>query len=90
MIKYNKVSQFKRLARVQGQGNACGKVQEVRMTYIEFFDKNASENICACLSCAPDRVILLGEISDEGDSQGERAAKMATALTSSPQRFLAK
>ena len=31
-----------------------------------------------------------GEVSDEGDSQGERAAKMATALTSSPQRFLAK
>ena len=61
MIKCNKVPQFKRLDRVQGQGNACGKVQEVRMTYIEFFDKNASENICACLSCAPDRVILLGE-----------------------------
>lgn len=31
------------------------------MTYIEFFDKTASENICACLSCAPERVIFIGD-----------------------------
>lgn len=30
------------------------------MTYIEFFDKNSAENICACLAQTPDRVILLG------------------------------
>lgn len=30
------------------------------MTYIEFFDKNATENICSCLSNAPQRVILIG------------------------------
>ena len=31
------------------------------MTYIEFFDKTASENICACLAFAPERVIYLGD-----------------------------
>ncbi len=30
------------------------------MTYIEFFDKNSAENICACLAQAPERVVLLG------------------------------
>lgn len=33
------------------------------MTYIEFFDKNASENIAACLTCAPDRVVYIGDNS---------------------------
>lgn len=31
------------------------------MTYIEFFDKNAVENISACLISTPDRVIFLGD-----------------------------
>ena len=31
------------------------------MTYIEFFDKIASENICACLTYAPDRVVYIGD-----------------------------
>ena len=31
------------------------------MTYIEFFDKTASENLCACLTFVPERVIFLGE-----------------------------
>ena len=30
------------------------------MTYIEFFDKSAIENICSCLVNAPDRVVLIG------------------------------
>lgn len=30
------------------------------MTYIEFFDKNAAENICACLANPPERVVLVG------------------------------
>ena len=30
------------------------------MTYIEFFDKVSSRNICACLSFAPERVVLIG------------------------------
>lgn len=30
------------------------------MTYIEFFDKTPTENICACLSYAPERVIFIG------------------------------
>lgn len=31
------------------------------MTYIEFFDKSAAENIAACLTRAPDRVIYIGD-----------------------------
>lgn len=30
------------------------------MTYIEFFEKDAVENICTCLMRAPDRMILMG------------------------------
>ena len=33
---------------------------EGKMTYIEFFDKTASENIAACLTYAPERVIYIG------------------------------
>lgn len=33
------------------------------MTYIEFFDKTAAENISACLSCPPKRVIYIGDNS---------------------------
>ncbi len=31
------------------------------MTHIEFFDKNFTENICACLTIIPERVILIGD-----------------------------
>ncbi len=31
------------------------------MTYIEFFDKNAVENICTSLICPPERVVLVGD-----------------------------
>ena len=31
------------------------------MTYIEFFDKTVAENICACLTYAPERVIYIGD-----------------------------
>jgi hypothetical protein len=34
------------------------------MTYIEFFDKASSENICACLTYAPERVIYVGDNRD--------------------------
>lgn len=34
------------------------------MTYIEFFDKNASENITACLTYVPERVIYIGDNSN--------------------------
>ena len=34
------------------------------MTYIEFFDKDSSENICACLTYAPERVIYVGDNKD--------------------------
>ena len=33
------------------------------MTYIEFFDKIASENIGACLTYTPDRIIYIGDNS---------------------------
>lgn len=33
------------------------------MTYIEFFDKTAAENVCACLTRIPDRVIYIGDNS---------------------------
>ena len=35
------------------------------MTYVEFFDKPPSENICACLTDIPDRVIYLGDDSKQ-------------------------
>ncbi|MBE6958172.1 MAG: hypothetical protein E7447_03345 [Ruminococcaceae bacterium] len=35
------------------------------MTYIEFFDKNATRNVCSCLSRAPERVIFIGNDSKE-------------------------
>lgn len=31
------------------------------MTYIEFFDRSHSENLCACLTKMPDRVVLIGK-----------------------------
>lgn len=31
------------------------------MTYIEFFDRTAAENLCACLTNVPERVIFLGD-----------------------------
>ena len=31
------------------------------MTYIEFFDKISSENISACLTYVPDRVVYIGD-----------------------------
>ena len=30
------------------------------MTYVEFFDEASAENICACLTNAPERVVLMG------------------------------
>ncbi len=35
------------------------------MTYIEFFSKTAAENVCACMVCPPERVVLLGEESKD-------------------------
>ena len=33
------------------------------MTYLEFFGNNATENVCSCLSCVPDRVVFVGNNS---------------------------
>jgi len=35
----------------------------ITMTYIEFFDKISSENISACLTYVPDRVVYIGDNS---------------------------
>ena len=35
------------------------------MTLIEFFEKDALENICTCLTVAPDRVYLIGGINEK-------------------------
>ena len=31
------------------------------MTYIEFFEKDVLENLCTCLTVAPDKIILIGD-----------------------------
>lgn len=46
------------------------------MTYIEFFDKTSSENICACLVNVPDRVIMLGSKMKLLQKHAERYTKI--------------
>ncbi len=42
------------------------------MTYIEFFESVSIENVCACLACPPEKVILVG-------SDGDRMRKYSRA-----------
>lgn len=42
------------------------------MTYIEFYDNNEVENICACLAYAPERLILVGPKLDLLQDRKER------------------
>lgn len=46
------------------------------MTYVEFFDKTSIENICACLTYVPDRVICIGDSSKMIDSHFEHYRKI--------------
>ena len=46
------------------------------MTYIEFFDKTAVENIGACLTYVPDRVILIGDNEKLMQRHAERYARL--------------
>lgn len=46
------------------------------MTYIEFFEKDAAENLCTCLTKAPDRVILLGDKMKHMQKHAERYKKI--------------
>lgn len=46
------------------------------ITYVEFFDHKAVENICACLTQVPDRVILVGDESDNLPCHCERYEKL--------------
>lgn len=46
------------------------------MTFVEFFDKNAIENICACLVNKPDKVIFLGTGSGKMKKHVERYKKI--------------
>ncbi len=42
------------------------------MTYIEFFDTNAAENICGCLVNPPERVVLVGKENSILEKHAER------------------
>lgn len=46
------------------------------MTCIEFFEKDASENICTCLTKAPDRMILIGDRMKQMQKHAERYKKI--------------
>ncbi len=46
------------------------------MTYIELFDENAAENICACLVNPPERVVLVGYKNKELRVHAERYRKI--------------
>ena len=48
------------------------------MTYIEFFDKSSTENIAACLTYSPQRVILIGK---KGKLVEKYAEKYKSRLT---------
>lgn len=48
------------------------------MTYIEFFDRIASENVCACLTYAPERVIYIGDDKGLMNKHIERYKKLFT------------
>ena len=48
------------------------------MTYIEFFDKVASENVCACLTYTPDRVVYIGKSKAQIERHIENYRKMFT------------
>ena len=49
------------------------------MTYIEFFDETASENVCACLTYAPDRVVYIGEDAELMEKHIENYKKVFSA-----------
>ncbi len=46
------------------------------MTYIEFFDKTSTENICSCLINIPERVVLIGDNSKVLKKYSERYEKL--------------
>ena len=39
-------------------------LRENKMTYIEFFEEVSIENVCACIACPPEKVILVGSNGD--------------------------
>ena len=46
------------------------------MTYVEFYDKNSIENICACLTMLPDEVILVGNDKKVIEKHAENCEKV--------------
>ena len=46
------------------------------MTYIEFFDKDACENICSCVINPPKRVILIGNNKKLLEKHTERYSEL--------------
>lgn len=66
------------------------------MTYIEFFDKTHTENICACLSRAPERVVMIGKDRKQVEKAIERYSRVLkvrgqktefSAVSSNPNRL---
>ncbi len=49
------------------------------MTIVEFFDKNAVENIASALLCSPDKVILVGDSGKQMKKSKEKYAQVISA-----------
>ena len=55
------------------------------MTYIEFYDNNEAENICACLAYAPERLILVGPKLELLQDRKERYRALLKARNMEPE-----
>ena len=59
------------------------------MTYVEFFDKDATENICACLAYTPSKIVYVGD-SDEQMTKSIDNYKQAFARRAPKTEFIKK
>ncbi|MBR2860899.1 MAG: DUF1887 family protein [Clostridia bacterium] len=59
------------------------------MTYVEFFDKDATENICACLAYSPNKIIYVGD-SDEQMTKSIDNYKQVFARRAPKMEFIKK
>ena len=46
------------------------------MTFVEFFDKTAAENVCAALAFPPERVILIGDSTKQMQKAADRYSRI--------------
>ena len=49
------------------------------MTFVEFFEKDALENLCSCLTVAPDKIILIGDNRKVMQSHADRYERLLRA-----------